>query len=72
MDRRLVHPLGFWWLMVSMAVLLVQILLGTQVREAIDQVAEYCRPGSLDCQSGGGICYSPVILLDCPDFDMVD
>lgn len=31
--------LGFWWLLASMAVLLVQILLGTQVREAIDQVA---------------------------------
>lgn len=32
--------LGFWWLMASMAMLLVQILLGTQVREAIDRVAE--------------------------------
>ena len=32
--------LGFWWLAVSMAVLLVQVLLGTQVREAIDRVAE--------------------------------
>jgi cytochrome c oxidase assembly protein subunit 15 len=31
--------LGFWWLIASMAVLLVQILLGTQVREAIDQLA---------------------------------
>lgn len=31
---------GFWWLTVSMVVLLVQILLGTQVREAIDRVAE--------------------------------
>lgn len=31
--------LGFWWLLASMAVLLVQILLGTQVREAIDRVA---------------------------------
>jgi cytochrome c oxidase assembly protein subunit 15 len=31
--------LGFWWLLVCMAVLLVQILLGTQVREAIDQVS---------------------------------
>lgn len=31
---------GFWWLAASMAVLLVQILLGTQVREAIDRVAE--------------------------------
>ncbi|MEO8471118.1 MAG: COX15/CtaA family protein [Chryseolinea sp.] len=31
--------LGFWWLLASMAVLLVQILLGTQVREAIDSVA---------------------------------
>jgi heme a synthase len=31
--------LGFWWLIASMGVLLVQILLGTQVREAIDQLA---------------------------------
>jgi heme a synthase len=31
--------LGFWWLLASMALLLVQILLGTQVREAIDQVS---------------------------------
>ena len=31
--------LGFWWLLACMAVLLVQILLGTQVREAIDRVA---------------------------------
>ena len=31
--------LGFWWLMACMAVLLVQVLLGTQVREAIDRVA---------------------------------
>lgn len=31
--------LGFWWLLASMAVLLVQILLGTQVREAVDRVA---------------------------------
>ena len=30
---------GFWWLIASIAVLLVQILLGTQVREAIDQLA---------------------------------
>ena len=30
---------GFWWLMVCIAVVLVQILLGTQVREAIDSVA---------------------------------
>lgn len=30
---------GFWWLIGSMIVLLVQILLGTQVREAIDRVA---------------------------------
>ena len=30
---------GFWWLMACIAVLLVQILLGTQVREAIDNVA---------------------------------
>ena len=31
--------LGFWWLAACMGVLLVQILLGTQVREAVDQVA---------------------------------
>ncbi|HEY9006487.1 COX15/CtaA family protein [Ohtaekwangia sp.] len=31
--------IGFWWLLVCMAVLLVQTLLGTQVREAIDRVA---------------------------------
>jgi len=31
--------LGFWWLLACMAVLLVQILLGTQVREAVDRVA---------------------------------
>lgn len=30
---------GFWWMMACMAVLLVQILLGTQVREAVDQVS---------------------------------
>lgn len=31
--------LGFWWLAACMGVLLVQILLGTQLREAVDQVA---------------------------------
>jgi heme a synthase len=31
--------LGYWWLVASMAMLLVQVLLGTQVREAIDVVA---------------------------------
>lgn len=30
---------GFWWLMACIAVVLVQILLGTQVREAVDNVA---------------------------------
>jgi cytochrome c oxidase assembly protein subunit 15 len=30
---------GIWWLVACIAVLLVQILLGTQVREAIDRVA---------------------------------
>jgi cytochrome c oxidase assembly protein subunit 15 len=30
---------GFWWLMACIAVVLVQILLGTHVREAIDGVA---------------------------------
>jgi cytochrome c oxidase assembly protein subunit 15 len=33
-------PLGFWWMIACMAVLLVQILLGTQVREAIDHVSQ--------------------------------
>jgi heme a synthase len=31
-------PLGFWWLMACIGVLLVQILLGTRVREEIDRV----------------------------------
>jgi cytochrome c oxidase assembly protein subunit 15 len=31
--------LGFWWLIACMGVLLVQILLGTQVREAVDLVS---------------------------------
>jgi cytochrome c oxidase assembly protein subunit 15 len=31
--------IGFWWLLACIAVLLVQILLGTQLREAIDSVA---------------------------------
>ncbi|MBA4058495.1 MAG: heme A synthase, partial [Marivirga sp.] len=38
--REINSSLGFWWLIASMAVLLVQILLGTQVREAIDRVAD--------------------------------
>ena len=38
--REINSSLGFWWLIASMAVLLVQILLGTQVREAIDRVSE--------------------------------
>ncbi len=36
---RILSSLGFWWLIAAMATLLVQILLGTQVREAIDSVA---------------------------------
>ena len=36
---RILSSLGFWWLIAAMATLLVQILLGTQVREAIDNVA---------------------------------
>ena len=36
---RILSSLGFWWLIAAMATLLVQILLGTQVREAIDDVA---------------------------------
>lgn len=38
-EKEIESSLGFWWLTASMAVLLVQILLGTQVREAIDAVA---------------------------------
>lgn len=37
--RRISSSLGFWWLIAAMATLLVQILLGTHVREAIDEVA---------------------------------
>jgi heme a synthase len=37
---RVSTSLGFWWLIASMAMLLVQILLGTQVREVVDRVAE--------------------------------
>ena len=40
-----VEPQGsvtaFWWLLACIAVVLVQILLGTQVREAIDSVARF-------------------------------
>jgi cytochrome c oxidase assembly protein subunit 15 len=32
-------PIGYWWTMACISVLLVQILLGTQVREAIDNVS---------------------------------
>jgi len=40
-DSREIHSsLGFWWLIASMGVLLVQVLLGTQVREAIDVVSQ--------------------------------
>ncbi len=38
-EKEIQSSLGFWWLLACIAVLLVQILLGTQVREAIDQVA---------------------------------
>jgi heme a synthase len=38
-EQALYSGIGFWWLMACIAVLLVQILLGTQVREAIDRVA---------------------------------
>jgi heme a synthase len=37
--NRVQSATGFWWLIACIAVLLVQILLGTQVREAIDSVA---------------------------------
>lgn len=33
-------PIAFWWTMACIGVLLVQILLGTQVREAIDAVSQ--------------------------------
>lgn len=42
-EKEIQSSLGFWWLLACMAVLLVQILLGTQVREAIDQVASAAR-----------------------------
>ncbi|MEJ1237838.1 COX15/CtaA family protein [Chryseolinea sp. T2] len=38
--------IGFWWLLACIAVLLVQILLGTQLREAIDRVAGALPRGS--------------------------
>jgi cytochrome c oxidase assembly protein subunit 15 len=38
-ETEIESSLGFWWLTACMAVLLVQILLGTQVREAIDAVS---------------------------------
>jgi heme a synthase len=38
-ERNIQTPLGFWWLVSCIAVLLVQILLGTQLRESIDVVA---------------------------------
>lgn len=37
--REVCSPTGFWWLAACIAVILVQILLGTQVREAIDSVS---------------------------------
>jgi len=36
----LVSTTGFWWLIACMGVLLCQILLGTQVREAVDAVSK--------------------------------
>ncbi len=38
-SAKIASPVGFWLLIAAMAVLLVQILLGTQVREAVDRVA---------------------------------
>ncbi len=35
----LASPLVFWWLVACITLLLVQVLLGTQVREAIDSIA---------------------------------
>jgi len=45
--------LGFWWLLASMAVLLVQVLLGTQVREAVDRVATVAARESWIANLGG-------------------
>lgn len=43
------QPTTYWWLVVAMITLLVQILLGTQVREAIDAVAsEWARTAWVD------------------------
>jgi cytochrome c oxidase assembly protein subunit 15 len=42
-EKEIQSSLGFWWLLACMAVLFVQILLGTQVREAIDRVASAAR-----------------------------
>jgi heme a synthase len=36
---RIQAPAGSWWLIACMVVLLIQVLLGTQVREAVDRVA---------------------------------
>jgi cytochrome c oxidase assembly protein subunit 15 len=42
-QRMVQSSTGFWWLLACIAVVLVQILLGTQVREAIDSVARTVR-----------------------------
>jgi cytochrome c oxidase assembly protein subunit 15 len=40
-DERTMHnSVGYWWLMACIAVLVVQVIMGTQVREAIDQIAQ--------------------------------
>lgn len=39
--RKFQTPLGFWWLMACIGVLLVQILLGTRVRESIDGIMSF-------------------------------
>jgi len=41
LQKNITSSLGFWWLIACIAVLLVQILLGTQVREGIDVVATW-------------------------------
>ena len=56
--------LGFWWLLASMAVLLVQILLGTQVREAIDQVAAVASREAWIRNLGERVHYPPFFLVD--------
>lgn len=65
--QEIYSSLGFWWLVASMGVLLVQILLGTQVREAIDVVAQvFSREAWIDNIGGPFIIhrsFSWIVLL---------